>query len=693
MSHVIAWTGAAEPIVTAKLLDIAVILGLLALIIVVARLAGAAVAKVGIPPVVGEIAAGVLLGPSLLGVELSGDLFPVEQRGFLEVLARVGLVLFMFVVGLELDVSLVKGRGKVAGSVSVCSIVLPFSLGIGLAKVFVETEATAALKPDGVDFWPFALFMGAAMSITAFPVLARILTDRRMHRTETGGLALACAATDDIIAWTLLAVVLATSGIEGSHGHLPGWAIYLAIPFVLVAIFVVRPALTVLTTAYKKAGELTPTILSVVLVGMLLFAAATEVIGIHFIFGAFLFGAIIPHENAAAMRHEILVRLEQIAVILLLPVFFLISGLKVDIQGLGSEHIIPMFAILAVAIIGKYVGAYVGARIQKVPHWQASSLGLLMNTRGLTELIILNVGLEKGLLSEELFTLMVIMALVTTVMTGPLLNFTYPQRRVARDIAEAERAALGAEAVDRIVVLSRPGAVNEVPLELAVTMLAGARPAEIVVADLQPQGRLLDLGSGLSGELADMAAAMESQQVLVRRGEELGVPVRVIAHPTADVEEDLVELVRVLAPQGLLAWSDDPSLDAVLAVIDCPSAVVAEGTAPFPTGAAVSVAWSADSNGEAAVVLGARLAVARQVALQLPTDGGRRLAAIRAALEERGVRVAEPAAPDPDSGLSPAVIDVAGYGASPAPSIGARSEPDPVPVDFAAVELGATAEV
>ena len=689
MPHAISLVAA----VSGPVVDFAVILALLALIIVVAKAVGLLVSMVGIPPVVGEIAAGVLLGPSLLGIELSGEIFPVDQRGFLDILARIGLVLFMFVVGLELDISLVKGRGKVAGSVSVCSIILPFALGIGLAKIFVETEATASLKPDGVDFWPFALFMGAAMSITAFPVLARILTDRRMHRTETGGLALACAATDDIIAWTLLAVVLAASGIDTGHGHLPGWSIYLAIPFVLVALFVIRPALTWLTTAYQKAGELTPTILSVVLVGMLLFAATTEVIGIHYIFGAFLFGAIIPHENAAALRHEILVRLEQISVLLLLPVFFLLSGLRVNIQGLGTEHIVPMLAILAVAIVGKYVGAYVGARLQKVPHWQASSLGLLMNTRGLTELIILNVGLEKGLLSPDLFTLMVIMALVTTVMTGPLLGFTYPQRRVARDIAEAERAALGIEAVDRILVLSRPGAHNEVPLEIAVTMLAGARPAEIVVADLQPQGRLLDLGSGLSGELADMAAAMESQQVLVRRGEELGVPVRVIAHPSADVELDLVELVRVLAPQGLVAWSDDPSVDAVLAVADCPATVIAEGTEAFPDGAPVSVAWSADSDGDAAVLLGARLAVARRVPLQLPTEGGRRLGSIRTALEERGVRVTEPSRPDPDSGLTAATIDVGAVGARLAATVRARSVPDAVPVDFADVDLGQTVEV
>ena len=665
--------------------DITVILAQLALIIVVARFAGAAVGRIGIPPVVGEIFAGVLLGPSLLGPEVSDYLFPMDTRPFLSLLASIGLVLFMFVVGLELDVSLVKGRGRVAGSVSVLSILLPFSMGIGLAHFLDD------LRPEGKDFLPFALFIGAAMSITAFPVLARILTDRRMHRTETGGLALACAAVDDVLAWTILAVVIAIAGGEG-HGHGPDWVIALAVPFALFALLVVRPALTVLTRMYLRKGELTPAIMSIVLVGLLLFAAATEYLGVHYIFGAFLFGAIIPHEGAAALRHEILVRLEQLSVLLLLPVFFLVAGLEVNVRGLSAENLVQLVAILAVAIIGKYVGAYLGARSAGVPHWQSNALGILMNTRGLTELVILKVGKDLGLLSDELFTMMVIMALVTTIMTGPLLGFAYPKRRVARDIAEAERAALGADAVDRILLLSRPVADNQVPLEIAVAMLAGARPAEIVIADLQPQGRLLDLGSGLSGELAEIAAAMESQQVLIKRGDELGVPVRVIAHPSADVEQDLVELVQVLAPQGMVAWSDDPSLAAVLAVVDCPTAVVADGTETFPEGAPVSVTWSADSNGDAAVVLAARLALARGVALQLPADSSRRMTTIRSALEERGVRVTEPSKPDPDSGLTAAVIDVAAVAAVPAPTIGARSEPAAVPVDFAAVELGATAE-
>ncbi|TWG94157.1 Kef-type K+ transport system membrane component KefB [Nocardioides sp. J9] len=669
---------------TGAVLDFAVVLALLALIIVVARAAGMLVAKVGVPPVVGEIAAGVMLGPSLLGMELSGDLFPVDQRSFLEVLASLGLVLFMFVVGLELDISLVKGREKVAGAVSVSSIFLPFTLGIGLAYLFINTDATEALKPAGADFWPFALFMGAAMSITAFPVLARILTDRRMQRTETGGLALACAATDDIIAWTLLAVVLAIAGVDGGHGHLPSWAIYLAVPFVLLAIFVVRPALGGLTKAYHRAGELTPAILTVVLVGMLLFAAATEVIGIHYIFGAFLFGAIIPHEQAAALRHEILVRLEQISVLLLLPVFFLVSGLKVNIRGLGVEHVLPLLAILAVAIIGKYVGAYVGARLQKVPAWQASALGLLMNTRGLTELIILNVGLEKGLLSEELFTMMVLMALVTTVMTGPLLGFAYPQRRVARDIAEAERAALGEEAVDRILVLARDGQDNRLLVDLAVGALGGARPAEIVIADLTPQGRPLEVGTGMSLDLAEMAAAMERQQVLVHYGEERGVPVRVIAHPSADVEQDLVELVGVLQPQGLVAWSDDPSLDAVAAANESPVVVATAGT-PLPDDdAPVVVHATNDTDGDAAAVLGARLALARGTTLEVRGDG-RRVNAARAALQARGLALTDtPTDPGP---LAATPIEVTPMSAA-STGIRVRAELDAAPTDFSTVSLG-----
>ncbi len=620
--------------------DIAVILALLALIIVVARLAGYAASRVGVPSVVGEIAAGVLLGPSLLGDRLSEAIVPLDSRPFLTLLAQVGLALFMFVVGLELDVSLVKGRGRVAASVSVASILLPFGLGIGLATILADT----ALRPDDAAFLPFALFFGAAMSVTAFPVLARILTDRRMHRTETGGLALACAATDDVLAWTLLAVVIGIAGSDGGNG----WLTFLAIPFALAAIVLVRPALTALTRAHQKAGELSPTIMSVVLVGLLLFAATTEFLGVHFIFGAFLFGAIMPREQSAALRHEILVRLEQITVVLLLPVFFLVTGLKVDLRYLGLQNLLPMLAILTVAIVGKYVGAYVGARTAGVPHWQANALGILMNTRGLTELIILGVGKEQGLLDTELFTMMVVMALVTTVMTGPLLDRAYPVRRVNRDIAEAERLALGAEVRDRALVIAAPDQDGAVLVDAACGLLYGGRNPEIVVVALQAQNRRLEVGSGLTDELAEMAAAMERQQLLVRRGEDRGVPVRVIANPSASVEDDLRELVDVVAPQFVVARADDAIGRAVAQTAACPVQLVAGDLHDIAGGTPVLVTWTADADGDAAVVQAARLAAFLGSSLDV-RGTGRRYDALTATLARRGVRLGGVEHPRPRS--------------------------------------------
>jgi len=261
----------------------------LAAIIVLARVLGALAKKVGQPPVIGEILAGILVGPTLFGTAVSGALFPVDIRGPLAGLANIGLVLFMFIVGYELDHMLVRGKEKVAVSVSIGSIVLPFGLGVTLALWLAGNH--------GVDrVLPFALFMGAAMSVTAFPVLARILTDRGMHRIAVGGLALASAAVDDVVAWSLLAVVVTIGGAGADQ-----WHVFFAIPFVLLMFFVVRPLLRRLADAHQKAGRLTPNILAVILIGLMLTCYATEWLGVHFIFGAFIFGAIMP--RAAAAMH------------------------------------------------------------------------------------------------------------------------------------------------------------------------------------------------------------------------------------------------------------------------------------------------------------------------------------------------------------------------------------------------------
>lgn len=616
--------------------DITAILLALVVILVLARAVGWLFERIGQPRVVGEIVAGILLGPSLLGPGLSETLFdPLEVRPFLKVLASIGLVLFMFVVGLEIDVSLIKGRGRVAGSVSVASIVLPFTLGLLLATQLDDYRGDR-------DFWPFALFIGASMSVTAFPVLARILSDRGMHRTVIGGLALACAATDDILAWTLLAVVIAIAGGD-AHGN--AWVVALAIPFAVLALTLVRQQLTRMTTAYQRAGRLTPGILSVVLVGLLLFAAITEYLGVHYIFGAFLFGAIIPREGAEALRHEILVRLEQVSVLLLLPVFFLVSGLAVDVRGLRAGDLVFLVAILAVAVAGKYVGAYVGARASGVPHWQASALGVLMNTRGLTELVILNVGRELGLLDDRLFTLLVIMAVVTTVMTGPLLGVTYPRRRVLRDIAEAERAALGDAFRRNVLVVPPPGADLEVAAAMVETAVhLSPADAEVVVADLEDQrATRLDLGSGLGDELASIAASMERLEELVRRGRERGRDVRIVTRPSADRAADLGALAAALTPDTVLVGADDRVVRAALEESGDTPVVAFGATAGHPGAAdAVAVHWTGGEHAEAALLAGVRLAGALDLPLHLvAVDRGRRGERALATLVGRGVRVAD----------------------------------------------------
>ncbi|HEY5115875.1 MAG TPA: cation:proton antiporter, partial [Nakamurella sp.] len=270
----------------------------IAVIMIVARVFGRAARAVGQPAVVGEIIAGIALGPSLLGL-LPGDLdqrlFPPEVLPYLSVLAQLGLVLFMFIVGLDLDMLLIRGREKLAGTISASSVVLPFALGAGLALLLYPSHDETAAGP--VAPLALALFLGVAMSITAFPVLARILTDRGMHRTSTGVLALACAAVDDIIAWTMLAFVVAVVAGNGPLDVLR--IIALTAVFAGVMFGLVRPALRRLNGWYARAGRLTPDILAVVLIGVLVSAYITEIIGIHAIFGAFIFGAIMPRQGAA----------------------------------------------------------------------------------------------------------------------------------------------------------------------------------------------------------------------------------------------------------------------------------------------------------------------------------------------------------------------------------------------------------
>ncbi|MEU7725079.1 cation:proton antiporter [Streptomyces sp. NPDC040724] len=388
----------------------------LAAVVLLARLLGALARRLDQPAVIGEVLAGILLGPTLSGDLISGHLFPTDIRPQLTALATVGVAVFMFTVGLDWDLGRARRSGTLAVTVSLSSVLLPFALGSALGLYLLREHHS----PNGVAF---VLFMGIAMSITAFPVLARILTERGLDRTALGALALACASIDDVLAWSVLAGVTAVSGAAG----VGQWRLLLMVPYLLGMLFVVRPLLRRL--AARGAGSLGPTGFACVLAGLLLSAAATEWAGLHYIFGAFLFGALIPREQSSSLRAQIHERLGQLSQTLLLPVFFLTAGLAVDLSGIGPGALADLGLILLVAVGGKFAGAFLAARGHGVPARQSAALATLMNTRGLTELVALSVGLSLGIIDRDLYSLMVVMAVVTTAMAGPLLRRLLPRRR------------------------------------------------------------------------------------------------------------------------------------------------------------------------------------------------------------------------------------------------------------------------
>ena len=381
------------------------------------------------PPVVGEVVAGILLGPSLLGrvwPEASAFILPVDVAPYLGVVAQFGVILYMFLVGLELNAGLLRERAHASIAMSHASIVVPFLLGGILALLLYPRLATS-----DVPFSSFALFLGVAMSITAFPVLARILTDRRMTKSPLGVIALSCAATDDVTAWCLLALVVgvAKSNLNEALTIVLGTLAYVALMFL-----VARPVVARLSRRCD-AAPLTPGITAVVFMAVLISALATEWIGIHAIFGAFLLGAVIPHDSTIA--RELTHKLEDQVTILLLPAFFAYTGMRTQI-GLvtGVESWLICGLIIVVATLGKFGGTVAAARLTGLGWRDSAALGTLMNTRGLMELVVLNIGLDLGVISPTLFAMMVLMALVTTMTTSPVISWLLPEFRHDRVVGE-----------------------------------------------------------------------------------------------------------------------------------------------------------------------------------------------------------------------------------------------------------------
>jgi K+:H+ antiporter len=416
----------------------------LTVVVIAGRLLGRLFSLFGQPPVIGEVIGGILLGPSLLG-QISPEAYvyilPASVAPYLGMVAQLGVILYMFLVGLELNPDLLRGQVHATVATSHASIVLPFVLGSALSLYLYPRFSTS-----DVPFTNFAMFLGVAMSITAFPVLARILSDRRMTRTKLGTVALTCAAVDDVTAWCLLAFVVGVVQAEAESALLVA---LLTLGFIGVMFVAVRPLMSRMTRIWDgspaKGG------IALALVGVLVSALTTEAIGVHAIFGAFLFGAVIPHDSKLA--RSLKESLENVVTILLLPAFFAFTGMRTQIGLLSTwyEWVICGL-IIVVAVAGKFGGTVVAARATGLNWRYAAGLGVLMNTRGLMELIVLNIGLDLGVISPTLFTMMVLMALATTIATTPILQYLVPQASTegredsfTARIPSLERAGLSAE--------------------------------------------------------------------------------------------------------------------------------------------------------------------------------------------------------------------------------------------------------
>jgi Kef-type K+ transport system membrane component KefB len=398
----------------------------IAVIVAVCRLATPLFAKLRQPPVIAEMMVGLLLGPSCFGSlapQLSARLFPDSSLPTLSMISQMGLVLFMFLVGWRLDVGHLRSIGRLALVISLVSVVVPFTVGSTVAATAWHQYA-----PIDVGLLPLSLFIGAAMSITAFPVLVRILDDQRLLRSSIGTLAVACAAFNDAIGWLILAGI--TAGARAG-GFAEAWTPLLALAgYGVVMMTLVRPPLSRMARQRGAAFGAAPTDFGLILVVMLLSAWATEAMGVHALFGAFFAGVIMPRATDAEKAFSASV--EPLVTALLLPLFFAFSGLRTNLQLIGTAALWGQaFLVLAVAVIGKGVGSGIAARVMGTSWRDAALIGVLLNTRGLVELVVLNIGLDLGILSPVLFSMMVMMALATTLATSPLVSLIVARTRRA----------------------------------------------------------------------------------------------------------------------------------------------------------------------------------------------------------------------------------------------------------------------
>lgn len=509
----------------------------IAVIVIAARLVGLLAARLGQPRVMGEIAAGILLGPSVLGA-ISSDaqdwLFPDEILGSLNTIAQLGLIFFLFLVGLELEPDLMRRSGRTVAFVLPLSLATPFLLGVLLGLATHDT-----LAPD-LPTTGYVLFLGVALAITAFPVLARLLSEKGMLRTPVGTIALACAAIEDVCAWIILAVVVAIVKSGDTVDTL--LTILYTIVFAALMLFVVRPALAWVIDRWSGSGRpagLGAGLLTLILVGVLVSAWITEEIGIHAIFGAFLFGAILPRRSDLVA--EVTLKLEDFTLLLFLPVFFAITGLRTELAAIDSWTVAGIgLLVLAAAIVGKFVAGALGARLSGMPGRESTVLGLLMNTRGLTELVIITIGAELGVVPESLFAILVLMALITTLMAAPLIDLVYGR---PVPVFRPSQSGLAPGGGPRRILVALDGSAGDPALVDLAQRLAEPTGASLTLARVLPAPERLsrrtstfsahraeELASSRLAQLVDeVTAAGTRASAVVETAEDVGLGVCKVA--------------------------------------------------------------------------------------------------------------------------------------------------------------------
>jgi Kef-type K+ transport system membrane component KefB len=631
----------------------------LAMVVVMlaARMVGALAARLRQPRVMGEVLAGILLGPTVLGAvapDVQRAIFPSDVVPYIGVAANLGLIFYMFLVGLEFDISQLRGRIAHTAVISNTGVAIPMMAGLAVAI------PTYQLVGPDTGFAAFALFMGVSMSITAFPVLARILVERRMLKRPVGALALASAAVDDVTAWFLIALATAVA----VAGSLAGVAktVGLTVLFCLVMGFGVRRLLARASVAYDEAGHVPVAWITAIFAGVLLSAYATEEIGVALIFGAFIMGTIMPRH--AGLTEDVTRRVEDFVVLLLLPLFFAYTGLRTNIGLLDRPELILLtLAVIAVAIACKFGGAILAARAVGLGWRESAVLGALMNTRGLTELIVLNLALEKGVISEALFAALVLMALVTTFMAGPVLTLIDPANTFGAPLGDEIPAAVTpaqARAPEgSILVAPQTSAAAGQLLAIAAPLARATPPREIILARLLAPPRAAAVRGALQTQQRDLNAVgveLAQHQIALTRS---GVTTRVAVFTSTEIGADLVQLGEREDVDLILLDGRRPLLGGgvprgdVGAVLDrAPSDVAVlvareDAVIDLNRDAAVLVPFGGLEHDWAALELGAWLAASTGATLRLlgsagPAEGGRdasRLLANAALLVQRFVGV------------------------------------------------------